>query len=384
MRIPRQQGAAAAILKTSSPDPKRGCGATTSTGDMAAKMAGLSTDAERGQTLRSCSGIGSDDGRYQEQQRPGPSRASSVAPPATPGRKTSRESVRSANEPDGGADGGDGSFRHMYDTCAHCDWIWKGDACDVFYRELAESRTESIKYELASRPNPGLLGRFFAEKGYQRGRPVPETPSQATSPPRRGGTWESDADWRTRISGLASHEKRSRRTAKLVLAQQALSRLRRWTSGHHHRAADGSPVRQDLMEEAKSAEEARTLLRQPPYDHEAYSEDASMGGGGGTKTSSSAGDLLLRAGVPPSHYKGISRRVQSTTAVPAKTQEAGHLRASGDFCFPSTSGGPYQEGLRAASAASSEVAWSNAKKGHLFATSQRSIDGFFRRLVRKK
>ncbi|XP_077498793.1 uncharacterized protein LOC144109901 isoform X2 [Amblyomma americanum] len=248
----------------------------------------------------------------------------------------------------------------------------------------AESRTESIKYELASRPNPGLLGRFFAEKGYQRGRPVPETPSQATSPPRRGGTWESDADWRTRISGLASHEKRSRRTAKLVLAQQALSRLRRWTSGHHHRAADGSPVRQDLMEEAKSAEEARTLLRQPPYDHEAYSEDASMGGGGGTKTSSSAGDLLLRAGVPPSHYKGISRRVQSTTAVPAKTQEAGHLRASGDFCFPSTSGGPYQEGLRAASAASSEVAWSNAKKGHLFATSQRSIDGFFRRLVRKK
>ncbi|XP_077498524.1 uncharacterized protein LOC144109579 [Amblyomma americanum] len=291
---------------------------------------------------------------------------------------------RHVSGPFAGAEGGDGSFRHMYDICAHCDWIWKGDACDVFYRELdfaggvlagayrpepattaaAESRTESIKYELASRPNPGLLGRFFAEKGYQRGRPVPETPAQAASPPRRGGT--------------------SRRTAKLVLAQQALSRLRRWTSGHHHRAADGSPVRQDLMEEAKSAEEARTLLRQPPYDHEAYSEDASMGGGGGTKTSSSAGDLLLRAGVPPSHYKGISRRVQSTTAVPAKTQEAGHLRASGDFCFPSTSGGPYQEGLRAASAASSEVAWSNAKKGHLFATSQRSIDGFFRRLVRKK
>lgn len=154
----------------------------------------------------------------------------------------------------------------------------------------------------------------------------------------------------------------------------------------------GSPVRQDLMDVAKSAEEAKTLLRRSRAEDcpEAYSEDMSTvasGGVGcvaGAKTSSSAGDLLL--GLGPTHYKGISRRVQSSTAVAVKTQDAGHARASGDFCCPAAAGGAFVPEGRALSAASSEEAWSTTGKkgGHHFASSQRSIDGFFKRLVRKK
>lgn len=319
---------------------------------------------------------------------------------------TSQESLRLAtNETSRGADGAHG-FRHMFDTCAHCDWIWKGDACDIFYRELAESQTESITYELASRPDPGLFARFFGEKGYQRGRAVhdDDKAAAATAASRGGassptrGTWASDADWRAQISNLATHEKKSRKSAKLLLAQQALNRLRHWTSGHHHHhhamTTDngGSPVRQDLMDVAKSAEEAKTLLRRSRAEDcpEAYSEDMSTvasGGVGcvaGAKTSSSAGDLLL--GLGPTHYKGISRRVQSSTAVAVKTQDAGHARASGDFCCPAAAGGAFVPEGRALSAASSEEAWSTTGKkgGHHFASSQRSIDGFFKRLVRKK
>lgn len=265
----------------------------------------------------------------------------------------------------------------------------------------AESQTESITYELASRPDPGLFARFFADKGYQKGRAVQDsdkTAAASSSSPTRG-TWASDADWRAQISNLATHEKRTRKSAKMLLAQQALNRLRHWTSGHHHHhhamTTDngGSPLRQDLMDDAKSAEEAKTLLRRPREEDcsEAQSEDMSTlssGGagcaGGAAKASSSAGDLLL--GLGPTHFKGISRRVQSSTAVAVKTQDAGHARASGDFCCPAASGGVFLPEGRALSAASSEETWSTTGKkgGHHFASSQRSIDGFFKRLVRKK
>ncbi|KAH6940608.1 hypothetical protein HPB50_003008 [Hyalomma asiaticum] len=189
----------------------------------------------------------------------------------------------------------------MFDSCDHCDWIWKSDACDIFYRELgeieprvceprsrdatqhdptavvgaaaaaAESQTESITYELASRPDPGLFGRFLGAKGYQRGRAVDGDRTAAaahgTASPTRA-TWSSEADWRAQISNFATHDKRTRKSAKLLLAQQALNRLRHWTSGHHNHHAmtadgGGSPLRQDLMDDAKSAEEAKTLLRRP-------------------------------------------------------------------------------------------------------------------------
>ncbi|KAH7968969.1 hypothetical protein HPB52_013280 [Rhipicephalus sanguineus] len=331
------------------------------------------------------------------------------------GRATdSQESLRSANKESSRGVGSEHGFRHLFDSCAHCDWIWKGDACDIFYRELgnycttcrelhsrASVATESITYELASRPDPGLFARFFADKGYQKGRAVQDsdkTAAASSSSPTRG-TWASDADWRAQISNLATHEKRTRRSAKMLLAQQALNRLRHWTSGHHHHhhamTTDngGSPLRQDLMDDAKSAEEAKTLLRRPREEDcsEAYSEDMSTlssGGagcaGGAAKASSSAGDLLL--GLGPTHFKGISRRVQSSTAVAVKTQDAGHARASGDFCCPAASGGVFLPEGRALSAASSEETWSTTGKkgGHHFASSQRSIDGFFKRLVRKK
>lgn len=297
--------------------------------------------------------------------------------------------------------GGEHGFRHPFDGCAHCDWIWKSDACDIFYRELAESQAESITYELSSRPDPGLFAQFFADKECQKGRAVQDsdkTTAASSSSPTRG-TWASDADWRAQISNLATHEKRTRKSAKLLLAQQAFNRLRHWTSGHHHHHATasddgGSSLRQDLMDDAKSAEEAKTLLRRPRAEdctEQAYSEDMSTacsGGagcaGGAAKASSSAGDLLL--GLGPTHFKGISRRAQSSTAVAVKTQDAGHARASGDFCCPGASGGVLLPEGRALSAASSEEAWSTTgKKGsHHFASSQRSIDGFFKRLVRKK
>ncbi|KAL1426768.1 hypothetical protein MTO96_017996 [Rhipicephalus appendiculatus] len=258
------------------------------------------------------------------------------------GRATSsQESLRSATKEPSRGVGGEHGFRHLFDSCAHCDWIWKGDACDIFYRELAESQAESITYELASRPDPGLFARFFADKGYQKGRAVQDsdkTAAAASSSSPARGTWASDADWRAQISNLATHEKRTRKSAKLLLAQQALNRLRHWTSGHHHHHAltsenGGSPLRQDLMDDAKSAEEAKTLLRRPRAEEctEAYSEDmstVSSGGagcaGGAAKASSSAGDLLL--GLGPAHFKGISRRVQSSTAVAVKAQDAGHAR----------------------------------------------------------
>ncbi|XP_070381433.1 uncharacterized protein [Dermacentor albipictus] len=272
----------------------------------------------------------------------------------------------------------------------------------------AESQTESITYELASRPDPGLFARFFGEKGYQRGRRATHDDQAAASGSRdpaspTRGTWASDADWRAQISNLATHEKKSRKSAKLMLAQQALNRLRHWTSGHHHHhhhamttdPNGGSPVRQDLMDDAKSAEEAKTLLRRPRVEDcpEAYSEDMSTVAGGGVgcvagaKTSSSAGDLLL--GLGPTHFKAISRRVQSSTAVAVKAQDAGYARASGDFCCPTAANGVFAPEVRALSAASSEETWSTTtttskKGGHHFASSQRSIDGFFKRLVRKK
>ncbi|XP_070381432.1 uncharacterized protein [Dermacentor albipictus] len=383
---------------------------------MATKIAGPNADTERVRVF--VGGTNSDrDGRQRHQpgrpagrqQQPG-NRSPSVPPsPATTGRATtSQESLRSAtNEASRGADGGRG-FRHMFDSCAHCDWIWKGDACDIFYRELAESQTESITYELASRPDPGLFARFFGEKGYQRGRRATHDDQAAASGSRdpaspTRGTWASDADWRAQISNLATHEKKSRKSAKLMLAQQALNRLRHWTSGHHHHhhhamttdPNGGSPVRQDLMDDAKSAEEAKTLLRRPRVEDcpEAYSEDMSTVAGGGVgcvagaKTSSSAGDLLL--GLGPTHFKAISRRVQSSTAVAVKAQDAGYARASGDFCCPTAANGVFAPEVRALSAASSEETWSTTtttskKGGHHFASSQRSIDGFFKRLVRKK
>lgn len=369
MRIPRPQGALAAILKTSSADPERECGTSTAA-HMAAKMA--SPGAERRVP------DGQPDGR---QLRPSATRP----PPARP--SSSGESTKDANR---GADTGE-AFRHVFDNCAHCDWIWKGDACDIFYRELAESQLESITYELASRPNPGLFARFFGEKGYQKGRATQDSApgglDAASPPPPHRRTWASEADWRARISGLATHEKKSRKSAKLLIAQQALSRLRHWTSGQHHATmSGGSPVRHDLIEDAKSAEEAKTLLRQPSaqYSGEAYPEDASSSlssGSGATKASSSAGDLLLlRAGA--AHLKPISRRVQSSTAVAVNMHSAGHPRAAGDFCCPAAAGGPFPEG-RVLSAASSEEAWSGGKKSrHL--TSQRSIDGFFKLFGRKK
>ncbi|KAH8035745.1 hypothetical protein HPB51_008112 [Rhipicephalus microplus] len=134
----------------------------------------------------------------------------------------------------------------------------------------AESQAESITYELSSRPDPGLFAQFFADKECQKGRAVQDsdkTTAASSSSPTRG-TWASDADWRAQISNLATHEKRTRKSAKLLLAQQAFNRLRHWTSGHHHHHATasddgGSSLRQDLMDDAKSAEEAKTLLRRP-------------------------------------------------------------------------------------------------------------------------
>lgn len=375
---------------------------------MATKTAGTSADTER---ARNFGGVTSSDdvrqrhkqGRPAGRQQTGTQSPSVPPSPAAMGRAAnSQEPLRSgANGPSRGA-GGERSFRHMFDSCDHCDWIWKGDACDIFYRELAESQTESITYELASRPDPGLFARFLGAKGYQRGRAVDDDRTVAaahgTASPTRA-TWASEADWRAQISNFATHDKRTRKSAKLLLAQQALNRLRHWTSGHHNHHAmatdgGGSPLRQDLMDDAKSAEEAKTLLRRPrPEDcSEACSEDmstASSGGagcsGGAAKASSSAGDLLL--GLGPVHFKGISRRVQSSTAVAVKTQDAGHARASGDFCCPSVaSSGVFVPEGRALSVASSEEAWSTSgrKSGYHYASSQRSIDGFFKRLIRKK
>ncbi|XP_077548348.1 uncharacterized protein LOC144161577 [Haemaphysalis longicornis] len=254
----------------------------------------------------------------------------------------------------------------------------------------AESQLESITYELASRPNPGLFARFFSEKGYQKGRAAQASApggldAIAASPPH-GSTWASEADWKARISGLATHEKKSRKSAKLLIAQQALSRLRHWTSGQHHATmAGGSPVRHNLMEDAKSAEEAKTLLRQPSaqYFGEGYPEDVSSSlssGSGVTKASSSAGDLLLlRAG--PANLKHVSRRVQSSTAVAMNMHSVEHPRAAGDFCCPMAGGGAFPE---MQSATSSEEAWSGGGKKSRHISSQRSIDGFFKLFGRKK
>ncbi|KAH9366735.1 hypothetical protein HPB48_022796 [Haemaphysalis longicornis] len=232
MRIPRPQGALAAILKTSSLDPEqRECGRSTAA-QMAAKvrrrgmhallsygggkkggrgtggqgkrerpklalpqMAGASPGGERRPRVPD----GQPDGKQRRQSATRP-------PPARP--SSSGESAMDGNK---GADTGE-AFRHGFDHCNHCDWIWKGDACDMFYRELAESQLESITYELASRPNPGLFARFFSEKGYQKGRATQESApggldAIAASPPH-GSTWASEADWRARISGLATHEKK--------------------------------------------------------------------------------------------------------------------------------------------------------------------------------
>ncbi|XP_049275387.1 uncharacterized protein LOC119405533 [Rhipicephalus sanguineus] len=276
----RRAVAAAAILKTSFPsqDSKRECG-TSTVAHMAAKNSGSHADTERARNIGG--GTNSDHGRHQQGRPIGRQqlRSPSVPPsPAAMGRATdSQESLRSCHKVLTSVVhvlagvGSEHGFRHLFDSCAHCDWIWKGDACDIFYRELAESQTESITYELASRPDPGLFARFFADKGYQKGRAVQDsdkTAAASSSSPTRG-TWASDADWRAQISNLATHEKRTRKSAKMLLAQQALNRLRHWTSGHHHHhhamTTDngGSPLRQDLMDDAKSTEEAKTLLRRP-------------------------------------------------------------------------------------------------------------------------
>ncbi|KAH9366737.1 hypothetical protein HPB48_008671 [Haemaphysalis longicornis] len=230
MRIPRPQGALAAILKTSSLDPEqRECGRSTAA-QMAAKMAGASPGGERRPRVPD----GQHDGKQRRRSatRPPPARPSSSGESAMDGNKGAdtgeafRHGFDHCNHCDWiwkgdacdmfyrelGADTGE-AFRHGFDHCNHCDWIWKGDACDMFYRELAESQLESITYELASRPNPGLFARFFSEKGYQKGRATQEsTPGGldaiAASPPH-GSTWASEADWRARISGLATHEKKA-------------------------------------------------------------------------------------------------------------------------------------------------------------------------------
>lgn len=244
----------------------------------------------------------------------------------------------------------------------------------LFYGACAAvANVESTTYELASRPNPGLFSKFFSEKGYQKGKPVPDPFSSQTDTTSAGAQgWSSDADWRARISGLATLEKKSRKSAKLVLAQQALTRLRHWTSGHHQNEK-APPVRQDLLEDAKTVEEAKTLLQETDD-----AEDASTTSGV-TKTSSSAGDLLMR--VAPTTLK-TSRRTQSTTSVVVNA--AGHPRAAGDFCCRAA--GRLDDGRpagKALTATSSEETWTT-RKLRAIDSSQRSIDGFFKRFVRKK
>ncbi|XP_029839502.2 uncharacterized protein LOC8038935, partial [Ixodes scapularis] len=273
-----------------------------------------------------------------------------------------------------------GPFRHNFDSCVHCDWIWKSDACDAFYRELATANVESITYELASHPNPGLFSKFFGEKGYQRGKAVvaqlPTSKTDGSTKPPRG--WSSETDWRRRISGVADVEKQSRKSTKLVMAQRAVSRLRHWTSGHQATDKTTTPARKDDEDDARSVEESTTLLDKDT------SEDASTGSSV-TKTSSSAGDLLKK--VSPSSLKA-SRKARSTLSVVVNT--AGNTRASGDFCskagvirFNGGPGGSLKPAGKIMAGTGSDDTWPE-KKVHQAECTQRSIDGFFKRFVRKK
>ncbi|CAN7948606.1 unnamed protein product, partial [Ixodes hexagonus] len=243
----------------------------------------------------------------------------------------------------------------------------------------AAANLESITYELSSHPNPGIFSKFFGERGYQRGKAIAEpSASGADTSTKAPQGWTSEADWRGRITGLSQTEKQSKKSAKLVMAEQAINRLRRWTSGNHT-ADKTTPTRQDLADDAGSVEESETLLEK--------TEDVSTTGSSFAKSSSSAGDLLKRT-APTTLGVGIwpSRKVRSTTSVILNT--VGSPRAAGDFCIKAAAmrfnGGL---GLKAAGKVPEDVPpeepWT-AKKVPQVECSQRSIDGIFKRFLRKK
>ncbi|XP_064479541.1 uncharacterized protein LOC135392747 [Ornithodoros turicata] len=277
------------------------------------------------------------------------------------------------------------TIKHDFDGCNRCDWIWKSDACDIFYKDLAESNTESVTYELVCRPNAGVFTKFFREKGYQKGKALPSGSPTASEPDlaRRPAGWsaagrEAAAEWRERISGLAKLERKSRKSTKMLLAQQAFSKLRHWTSGHQGEKIGQASTRQDFLEDAKTVEESKTLLQEDVDEAEDVSTSTLP-----TKSSSSAGDLLLRS----SKALRDSRKVQSTTSVAVKAVSTPSTVGSAGDYYNDQTRVTFKDGksIRAPTVtASSDDATASWSRRAEVGDKDRSADGFFKRLVRKK